>query len=70
MPSLQTLISFRTAIKSVWKTQVFVVGPKEAKSKLQNFWAATSLVSALLITVSYITNIIYKEYKFNLLSIR
>ena len=58
MPSLQTLISFKTAIKSVWKTQVFVLGPQEAKSKLQNFWAATSLVSALLITVSFITNFI------------
>lgn len=49
----QTVLSAKTAFKSVWKHQLGANGPAVARERLRDFWTSLSLVSALLLSVSY-----------------
>uniref|UniRef100_A0A7S0RWL3 Transmembrane protein n=1 Tax=Chlamydomonas leiostraca TaxID=1034604 RepID=A0A7S0RWL3_9CHLO len=51
--ALQTWLSLRTAVHSVWRKQVNAVGAHETANRLKSFWVNIGLVSALLIGVSY-----------------
>jgi hypothetical protein len=49
----QTILTLSTAISSVWRKQCFSNGPDATRDKLKTFWTNISLVSALLLAVSY-----------------